>query len=268
MKFTTVDDNPRSRLISRTFKGRTNPKPIWNQPFLLRFLGTGEVLVFNPPSTHPHLRTPMPTKSVHSSTPVPHLLRSNVEPSSQEIVSVRRTIKNAEERMREDFLDSNKDGRRLHATYASFIHHHNAILSPIRQVPVEIWEEIFRYVTHHDDTGHSGISCRLGEVCRLWNIASKSVPRLLGALPPLQLTKQNATLSFIQALQKHISIIPETNTISLRISGPITSDEHPALQILCAHSQRWRTLSISINPSAFGLLYRSLQQGVHNLTTL
>ncbi|PPQ92784.1 hypothetical protein CVT25_003833 [Psilocybe cyanescens] len=203
-----------------------------------------------------------------NSTPAPRLLRTNDEPSSQQIDFIRRAIQSTEQWMREDLIDSD-EARRRHAAYALFIHNHSALLSPIRRVPVEIWQQIFRLVAHSENFGLLGTSSyRIGQVCRLWNSVAKSVPELLSTLPPVRLTQRTAKPSFTRPLERTISSIPAAYPLIIRIMDPILPDVHPVVQMLYACSQRWINLSILIGRDAMGLVSISLHGNVPNLKKL
>ncbi|KAI5896793.1 uncharacterized protein SCHCODRAFT_02615840 [Schizophyllum commune H4-8] len=133
---------------------------------------------------------------------------------------------------------------------------HDALLSPHRRLPPEIWSEIF-FLALPDDWEHRSASRRVlhsARVCVMWRSIALSTPRLWTTLV-FDTTKS--------PLAKHVNSVAQVLdrtaqasldlTVSMAI--PFTSSARPqkywsndAWSILCSQSHRWSRLSLDSIP--------------------
>jgi hypothetical protein len=94
-------------------------------------------------------------------SPVLRLLKSNNEPNTAEIFATKRAIVCAQREVDDLIsLPLTDHGRSYVAQLVSFIRAHQAVLSPIRCIPVELLSKIFVYVTLHGNVDVKHLSRR------------------------------------------------------------------------------------------------------------
>ncbi|KAJ7636778.1 hypothetical protein FB45DRAFT_788848 [Roridomyces roridus] len=167
-----------------------------------------------------------------------HLLQSNDAPSEMEIPSIRQFILEAQSRL--DVLD-NEELPSERDALADSIRTHSTILSAVRRVPPELWNEIFT------SASLAAPPWSLGLVCRLWRDVVLANPYLW---------------SYIDAGPRRISMIEtqlaRSAEVPVHISGNWwnvrDADEAALLNLLLPHSHRWETFSARLMTYNAGLV--------------
>ena len=199
--------------------------------------------------------------------PVPSLLQTNAPPSDCDIVLVKKAIADAELTVSQ--LKQKLD-QRIGAGHSNrgwetvtrhkigqatrFIQQHRGIISPLRRLPFEILQEIFVWATLHVRPHNryrtvSELPWRLSQVCRHWRASALSMSSLWSYIPTLQLKKSRP------ATKRQVDYVSEL----LRRSGKTPLDiyiwspyydhkNHPILDVLLPHSDRWEMLTIEATP--------------------
>lgn len=211
-------------------------------------------------------------QTTYLQSPVPHLLASNTPPSEKETAFIHRAIAQTEA----SILENKKE--RTHLEDADleaiiFVQHHRAILSVIRRVPAEIWQEIIlRSVIGEPISEAKKSRWLLSYVSQAWRNAALSLSVLWAHLPTVTLDHE------VQGRFDQAQLQMERLTEVLRRSGnrplvvTIEDSEHsrhktfyqhsrrkmiyPALSLLARHSDRWQTASISVPTVAMESLHR------------
>jgi len=180
-------------------------------------------------------------------SPVPDLLKSNKEPTSQQVKAIHEAIRLVEKEIEyHNFmgLESWIGGPARYAALLTFLTRHKAILSPVRRISSEILSTIFWNVAlGYDGDVPTTPPYTLGYVCRSWRFLVLSIPKLLSTLPPLPLTKSNSLKTFLRK-------VPSYSPLSFTITEPISTWDHPVIKVLCEQSNRWRDVSLTIKSSA------------------
>ncbi|CAA7270289.1 unnamed protein product [Cyclocybe aegerita] len=180
--------------------------------------------------------------------PVPRLLSVNDEPTSEEKALVVAAISRAK-----DEVDSKgrlskygKDYKHVGALQ-TFIREGYSIISPVRRLPVELIREIMIHTAHDPCPDLDNPPYLLGHVCRLWRVASLSIPLLHSTIPHLRLQKYNDTSAFSQHL---LQVIPKVPFYSFKLSNLSGPDIHPMANLYFQTSKSWKSAFITADPSA------------------
>ncbi|KAF9561855.1 hypothetical protein CPC08DRAFT_799569 [Agrocybe pediades] len=220
-----------------------------------------------------------PIFSKNYASPIPHLLRSNVPPTGQELALVGEAVNNAkkmkaalERRINHSninkplFLSNYREKRAKRQLKAleEFITTHEARILPcgIMRLPTELLSIIFKLVTQEkptDATGSSIVKMLLGSafdlshVCRLWRDVAVSIPHLWQEIPVLDISKavwlnKRYLQCFEEVLRRGkdlpLIVMFQTYFNPIRTRG---NSGHPAVKILVKHSERWRCLDIKVS---------------------
>jgi len=202
-------------------------------------------------------------------SPVLHLLKSNNEPNTAEIFATKRAIECAQREVDDLIsLPLTDHGRSYLAQLVSFIRAHQAVLSPIRCIPVELLSKIFVYVTLHGDIDVKHPPLNLSQVSRLWRVAVLSSPLIFTVLPPMQLTKHTASSGSLYQLESFIKKAPSNSLLSFEIADFVSEPVHPVVTELIAQPERWNSISLKLDHSLFRQLNPLLIHRVSNLRKL
>ena len=112
-------------------------------------------------------------------TPFAHVLDTNYAPSSEEQATIKALILEPEQRIRQ-LEEEIADLRR-------FVGRHRTLLAPCRQLPADVWREIFVFYL---PIGELGLCVRstsrapllLTAICRTWRAIALNTPRLWNAI--------------------------------------------------------------------------------------
>lgn len=199
--------------------------------------------------------------------PLPHLLRSNIPPTDTEASLIRdviTTAEAAESRLKE--MASSRNGSEPLSSHTArklnceidrthqFIVKHKATLSPIRRIPPELLQSIFIHalpMTIKDSIPCTRVFCvsqlpwALSQVCQLWRITMLSFSVMWRDLPLIDLkkdyTKEKPYLDFLAEMLKR----SHNTSIRLVIIGQGNEHmDHPAIDMLVLHSDRWQEIKI------------------------
>ncbi|KAJ6595112.1 hypothetical protein DFH09DRAFT_1357844 [Mycena vulgaris] len=199
-----------------------------------------------------------------------HLLASNDVPLDAEVTTLRKLV--VDEQVRVHALNAQIDSLRV-ATLAQLVQErteileldrgHESILSPVRRMPPELLCEIFVLLPPHTRRiGAEEIQqppWYLGHICRVWRRAALSYPFLWNGIeicfpdsrlfeasnlyPPSMIETQ-----FLRSAQAPLDI-----TLDFDVNA-----DPELLHLLCLHSNRWRSLCLSVvgltHDTALGLL--------------
>ncbi|KDR69266.1 hypothetical protein GALMADRAFT_145658 [Galerina marginata CBS 339.88] len=196
------------------------------------------------------------------SSPVPHLLRSNIPPNEQEVSLICDAISMAkiEQECLDEKLKTNAPGRQRNRgstmykfkQVSAFFLDHKALLSPIRRIPPEILQEIFintlptpnEYATrlYMDD-----LPWALCQVSSTWRRTALGTSTLWRRVPTIDLdreyTKKRRYLDFLRELLSRSRDFPlDIHLHAFRFAG-VT---HPAIDVLMPHSTRWQKATLDI----------------------
>ncbi|KAJ7713984.1 hypothetical protein B0H16DRAFT_1742900 [Mycena metata] len=192
------------------------------------------------------------------------LLESNNPPLESEIPSIRAIIADGEEQL--EYLDAQIQDMEVtlaqlicrHREISEHVRQHHAIISPIRSLPAELMCEIFAaalssyipnplpttpphkplYLPIPDEEAYSP-PWHLAQVCQSWRRYALSYPRLWSSVVVPRISSTNCGAYNLMNTQ----LLRSANA-SLNVHWP---NPIPLwLDLMLAHCQRWRTLSISI----------------------
>ncbi len=199
-------------------------------------------------------------------SPVLHLLKSNNEPNTAEIFATKRAIECAQQEVSDLISVPLTDhGRSYIAQLVNFIQAHQAVLSPVRCIPVELLSKIFVYVTLDCNVDVKYPPRNLSHVSRLWRVAVLSSPLLFTVLPPMRLTKHTGSL---YELEYFIKKAPANSLLSFEIADFVSEPIHPVITELVARPERWNCVSLNLEHSIFRQLNPLLIHRVYNLRKL
>ena len=181
------------------------------------------------------------------------LLHSNFPPTDSERAAVCNIVAAVEEEIAQLQLKplkfSQRRRRRL-TQCTELLRVHNAVLSPIRWVPTEVLEEIFRHCTWPtilDQTCHwRELPWAISQVCQTWRQITLNLPCLWNRIPihlgDNTLANLDAQAAFLTALLARSRNAP----LHLHIQAPFKEyDWHPLLNALVPHSERVEELTIN-----------------------
>jgi len=199
---------------------------------------------------------------------VPHLLQSNVPPSEDETLLIVQFIQHARLELENARLIKEASGTRSSELryIANTVESHRAVLSAVRRVPLELLQEIFLHMIPHTSyEGYNSLhldlqgdipSWSFSQVSKFWRSAATHCPSLWRRLPHIHLDKRSTYKPDFVDILKRIMERTGDGPIcvyfsSAKCDGPI---DHPALDLLLAHSHRWRGARISLSLSSFHAL--------------
>ena len=215
------------------------------------------------------------------SSPVRHLMKSNIAPSDSEINTIRALITNAEGRIKELHPCCplrNQASQTTASKRLKFIEAHKAILSPVRLLPTEILEEIFFYYADSVKARYqspyacckekiAGMPWRLGHICHRWRKVALSLASLWDDIPKYVINdKSSANLRALNYLMRRSAA---SCTLKLQIfcrpSGPFL--EHGIAKEIVLRSEAIEKLHLDINYRTLKL-FQGLKGHLPNLRTL
>lgn len=184
-------------------------------------------------------------------SPVPHLLSSNGTPTDAEQKLIREAIADAEEKLAQldQFEDSgvSKKSAKLRAACQDFIRAHKALLTPVRDLPPEILQEIFLLYSQTSTGFHRWIRLPfvLTQICHSWRVVALTIPGLWDKLPCFKLTPRTKSRSYTTFLEEILQRSGKAETLQIYVRAPFKEmASHPVINVLVRHSHRIQTLCI------------------------
>jgi hypothetical protein len=200
-------------------------------------------------------------------SPVPTLLRSNLEPTEIEKASILDAIRSCETKL---FAISHvRDYPTIEARdyYMRFLTSHRAILSVIRRIPNELLDTIFTTVAEIN----GGQPWTLGLVCRRWWIVA------LSSIPQIRPGGEYAIISWKKSVSSsmmnpYMSRLPKQISISIHNVDPTLGAKpyraeasHSSLSLA---SNRWVLLSLDLGNTNFTTLSQTIRNNLPLLRSL
>ncbi|KAH9484867.1 hypothetical protein JR316_0001769 [Psilocybe cubensis] len=206
--------------------------------------------------------------------PCPHLFCSNEAPTDDEAKLIIDAIKRAEEEAsrlnsillrKQKFSDHckrNGRGWERAVTHTidevnNFIRLHRGLLSLLRQLPVEILQDIFLiHVIDSINPDYNGYFSKhpalaVSQTCRSWRNVALNFPSLWSRLPPIRIQRSRSkTDTQIEILADFLRrSIGSTLHLCLNTANfiPKSADlqfNHPTVNLLCQHAERWTTFTL------------------------
>ena len=180
------------------------------------------------------------------------LLHSNLPPSDSERAVVCDVVAAVEEeivQLQQKPPKFSPRRRRRLSQCTELLRVHNAVLSPIRWVPPEVLEEIFRHCTWPDILDQNchwrELPWAISQVCRTWRDITLNLPCLWNRTPihlgDNTLANLDAQASFLTGLLARSRNAP----LYLHVQAPFKEyDWHPLINALAPHSERVEELTI------------------------
>lgn len=180
------------------------------------------------------------------------LLHSNLPPTDSERAAVSNVVAAVEEeiaQLQQEPKSSQRRRRRL-TQCTELLRVHNAVLSPIRCLPTEVLEEIFRRCASplilNQDSHWKELSWALSQVCRTWREITLNLPCLWNRIPihlgDNTLANLAAQATFLTGLLARSRNAP----LYLHVQAPFKEyDWHPLISALIPHSERIEELTIN-----------------------
>ncbi|PPQ92965.1 hypothetical protein CVT25_000166 [Psilocybe cyanescens] len=202
--------------------------------------------------------------------PAPQLLVSNYPPNDSESALIVKAIEKAEAEARR-WAETLEQRRRNGQTSRSwimvtthkieqanrFVRRHKGLISPIRRLPTEILQEIFRWVGQTTQMAdrkwrwNKLLPWVLGQICQSWRIVALDTPSLWAQLPTVHLkNKKKKTKTQLQYLSE---LLHRSRGAPLDISIDTLSFfgvEHNVVELLCQHAERWEAALICVPSKA------------------
>ncbi|KAJ7134884.1 hypothetical protein C8R44DRAFT_437146 [Mycena epipterygia] len=224
------------------------------------------------------------------SSPFAARLGTNFCPKDKEITEIKALIVEPTlrlERLDDEIAEMQKAIDKLTAerdALAVYVDGHKALISPVRQLPVDIIQEIFTACipTHRNCVmSASEAPVLLGRICSSWRTLSLSTPRLwarLHVVEPVRLYNVTSTL-FEEKLAQRLETTrtwlgrsgqcplsislesgPESGPEAFGIPSPTDPATRPAiadlfLQVLLLFASRWEHISFTTPPAALETLF-------------
>ena len=209
----------------------------------------------------------LPGIHVHK-PPVPHLLRSNAAPTDTEASLINLAIADAYllyTRLHRILYESESRGNwqdrlqpRVITRYnfeftTDFIEEQYVILSPVRKLPPEVLEVIFLgtlppYLMDFSTRRrrNADLPWALSQVCQSWRATALSTPALWATLPTVNISAdstcgQDYLVFLLELLKRSQHIVLH---IFVEKDGTLNDDFYLVLDILVAHSAKWKGLII------------------------
>ena len=221
--------------------------------------------IYSLSSTNHKLNLPEP--------PVPRLLYTNDPPTDAQIVLIKAAIAEAiseAARFRRKLLERDTHRNVIKGlttviqaridTADTFIQMHQGMLSPVRRMPPELFQEIFFFANgdpYYDDPSRDSnivMSWRLSQVCRTWRKISFSTSALWVHLPCIALDRLYSRTIYFLKLLTEVLERSRGAPINLHIFAPRLVEAHPVLDLLVGHSERWRVFKLVATSSRLPLL--------------
>lgn len=201
-------------------------------------------------------------------SPVPALLRSNLEPTETEKASIVDAIRSCKTRL---FAISHvRDYPTVQAReyYMRFLTSHRAILSVIRRIPNELLDRMFSVIAETN----GGQPWMLGLVCRRWWIVASS-----SRIPQVRPGGEYATISWKKSVlssmvNPYMSRPPKPISISIHNVDPTLRAKAYQAEAsdssLSLASDRWVSLSLELGNTNFNTLSQTIRNNLPLLRSL
>ena len=172
--------------------------------------------------------------------PFPHLLHSNIPPSDSEALIILKVVSRVQETIQEHGPADRMTKYQFNRA-CQFVHAHKGVLSVIRRIPPELLQEIFILVAAFPEG--LNIPWALSQVCQLWRTTALSVSVLWSRLPTIHLRKDTPQ-SFLPQIGE-LLVRSRDAPIHIYIYSPYgVVYDHPIIDILVLHSERWQSVTI------------------------
>ncbi|KAF8815372.1 hypothetical protein BYT27DRAFT_7249259 [Phlegmacium glaucopus] len=184
-------------------------------------------------------------------TLVPHLLHSNFPPSDSERAAVCDVLAVVQEeivQLQRKTTFSHQRRQRL-SLCTEILRVHNAVLSPVRWLPPEILEQIFRHCTWQFTPGQNGhwreLPWAISQVCQTWRAVALNLPFLWNRLPIHLRDNTRANLDALATFLEGLLARSRNAPLYLYVYAPFKEyDWHPLINVLVPHSERMEELAI------------------------
>ncbi|KAF7323978.1 hypothetical protein MKEN_00619500 [Mycena kentingensis (nom. inval.)] len=192
-------------------------------------------------------------------SPCPQLLQNSDEPTQWELERTSLAVAQAEDHiaMLDRQLPEQKDAR---DKLLGFVLNHRRVLSPIRRLPSEMWQEVFLHLKpeiQHSCTSHNLLFPLLA-VCRRWRSVLLHSSPLLWSHIHLSLNRGETNLRSINKLQGRLSVIlraseplPLTIILTLPTGHPGTMT---ILDQLLVEARRWKDIALCLDTTHYTAL--------------
>ncbi|KDR67473.1 hypothetical protein GALMADRAFT_147026 [Galerina marginata CBS 339.88] len=190
--------------------------------------------------------------------PIPHLLLSNVPPSDSQAILISNALLQGEIEQQRLMTDLETNGKNNSVGWkmackhkiqqaVEFIRQHRSILSPMRRLPEEILEELFRWtVPPGSERQWSNIPWKLGHICRAWRASALAASFLWNVLPPITLDESVKSRYRTDIVNELLIRSGKRPLEELYIHSPSDILRHPIIDIICRHSERWQSFSFNL----------------------
>ncbi|KAH9484879.1 hypothetical protein JR316_0001781 [Psilocybe cubensis] len=214
-------------------------------------------------------------------SPCPRLLLCNKPPTDSEAALILEAIQaaQAEAKRWSEILKTGKDSGVTSRAWeraiihkinkaTQFVHQHQAVISIVRRLPVEILQEVFLWVAaipYPRDPSlpltlvywDSEYIWYLGQICQPWRTIALNLPGLWG-IPPIFISrrpeKTRLQVKYISELLRR----SKGGMLHFMIKAfTIDSDglkTHPVIDLLCEHAEKWEAVSMTLSPEMFANL--------------
>ena len=180
------------------------------------------------------------------------LLHSNFPPTDSEKAVVCNVVAAVEEEIAQLQQKPKFSQRRRHrlSQYTEILRLHNAVLSPIRWVPTEVLEEIFRHCARpyiFDQNSHwRELPWAISQVCRTWREITLNLPCLWNRIPIHLGDNTLANLAAQETFFTGLLARSRNAPLYLHVQAPFKEyDWHPLISALVPHSERVEELTIN-----------------------
>ena len=211
-----------------------------------------------------------------SGSPLQHLLKSNATPSDLEVITIRALLSEAEARIEDlhrRFPSLDRASKVKESQLLKIIETHRALLSPVRYLPSEILQEIFRHYANDPlAIVITEMPWRLGHISHRWREIALSLPFLWDNIPRIEIFHTNPKRFHVPAL---ICLIRRSGT-SPTLKFDLTTQVHGSrkeaqkslvIKEIILHSERIEQLRIDINEKTM-LLFQEFKGRLPNLRVL
>ncbi|KAF8907899.1 hypothetical protein CPB84DRAFT_1744457 [Gymnopilus junonius] len=230
--------------------------------------------------------------------PFPHLIKSNRPPTEAQELVIRRAIDKAkvEQKQLQDLLKArleNEDGQVHQKSTAStrawegmmkhkigqagrFVKQQQALLSPLRRLPPELLQEIFKWAIPSVQQIHArwrfpaDIPWALGQVCHSWRTNALAVSELWSYLPNIQLLRKSPRKTGLQ-MQYLLELLKRSGGAPLELyvhSRAFEGIKHPIIDLLCAYAERWEVATFELAPLTLLSGFKSVKGRISKLRSL
>ncbi|KAF9561864.1 hypothetical protein CPC08DRAFT_410805 [Agrocybe pediades] len=224
----------------------------------------------------------LPTPSILDiRSPVCTLLANNIQPTDEEISLTHAFIERAKEE--EALLQNGEASNPQHSQHLERVVHlikqHQAIVSPIRRLPVELLQDIFMHIRApmpHDHDIYTGLireplHLSFSQISQYWRAAALSCASLWRTVPHINLDDvATRGADYVEMLDLFLKRT-KNGPIDVHISSQAFDDahiSHPVLDLVVAHSSRWAKARLNLSFAAFKNLHAASENHLALLETL